>query len=100
MINSLKLLIPNPSPFKLIRIGGNGDGAYLLPDDLDGIDACFSPGVNNFKNFEDTLTKEYGIKSHMCDFSSEPSQFRTPLINGMQTFKKKWLDVDGGRDSI
>ena len=96
----LGYLIPKSCPFKLIRIGGSGDGAYLVPDDLDGIDACFSPGVNNFKSFEDTLTNEYGIKCHMCDLSSDPSQFRTPLIKGMQTFKKKWLDVDGGVDSI
>jgi hypothetical protein len=84
----------------LRRIGGSGDGAYLVPNDLDGIDACFSPGVNNFKNFEDTLTNEYGIKSHMCDFSSDQEKFRTPLIEGMQTFKKKWLDIDGDKDSI
>ena len=36
----------------------------------------------------------------MCDFTSDPSQFSTPLIEGMQTFKKKWLDIDGGEDSI
>ena len=98
--NTLKLLIPNPSPYKLIRVGGIRDGAYLIPDDLDGIDACFSPGVSNFKNFEDELTKEHGIKCHMCDFSSDLEKFRTPLIEGMQTFKKKWLDIDGGEDSI
>ena len=51
-----------------------------------------APGVNNFKNFEDNLTKEHGIKCHMCDFSSNQENFRTPLIEGMQTFKKKWLD--------
>ena len=27
-------------------IGGAGDGGYLVPDDLDGIEYCFSPGVN------------------------------------------------------
>jgi len=98
--SSIKLMIPQPSPFELIRIGGTGDGSYLVPNDLDGIDACFSPGVNNFKNFEDELTNQFGIKCHMCDFSSEPDKFRTPLIDGMQTFKKKWLDIDGSVDSI
>ena len=71
-----------------------------MPDDLDGIDACFSPGVNNFKNFEDELTDVFGIKCHMCDYSSNVAQLKTPLRDGMQTFKKKWLDVDGGTDSI
>lgn len=99
-MNTIQLLIPNSSPFQFIRIGGTGDGSYLIPDDLEGIDACFSPGVNSFKNFEDTLTNEYGIKCHMCDFSSDQDKFRTPLIEGMQTFQKKWLDIDGGNDSI
>jgi hypothetical protein len=26
-----------PSPYPLIRIGGDKDGAYLVPDDLSGI---------------------------------------------------------------
>ena len=83
-----------------MRIGGKRDGAYLIPDDLDGIEACFSPGVCNFKNFEDELTDTHGIKCHMCDYSSDVNQLQTPLREGMQTFKKKWLDIDGGADSI
>jgi hypothetical protein len=31
--------IPRPCPFELIGIEGSGDGTYLAPDDLDGIDA-------------------------------------------------------------
>lgn len=96
----IELLMPQASPYKLVRIGGKGDGAYLVPDDLEGIDACFSPGVNNFKYFEDDLTSQWGIKAHMCDFSSDPEKFSTPLIPGMQTFEKKWLDIDGSPDSI
>lgn len=97
---SLIKLMPQPSPVKLVRIGGSKDGAYLVPDDLDAIQACFSPGVNNFKDFEDELTLKYGIKCHMCDYTSDLEKFKTPLINGMQTFEKKWLDIDGGADSI
>ena len=95
MIDSLKLLVPSPCPVELMRIGGDKDGAYLIPDDLDGIDACFSPGVSNKKAFEDDLTKSHNIKCHMCDYSSDIEKFRTPLIEGMQTFKKKWSDIDG-----
>jgi len=98
--NIARLLLPQPCPFKLVRIGGDRDGAYLVPDDLTGIDACFSPGVNNLKSFEDELTNQYNIKCHMCDFSSDLDQFRTPIVHGMQTFKKKWLDTDGSLDSI
>ncbi len=96
----LKSMMPKASPVQLIRIGGEHDGAYLIPDDFDGIDACFSPGVNNFKHFEDELTKQFGVKCHMCDYSSDLDNFETPLIANMQTFQKKWLDVDGAENSI
>lgn len=82
-MNSICLLRPRPCPARLIRIGGALDGAYLVPDDLDGIEACFSPGVSNRKDFEDELTKTYSIKCHMCDFSSSLHRFKTPLIDGM-----------------
>lgn len=94
------LLVPRPCPYELIRIGGLGDGAYLIPDDLEGIDSCFSPGVSNYKDFEDALVEQYEIKCHMCDYSSDPSRLRTPLIEGMQTFKRKWLDINRSSDSI
>lgn len=96
----LQLLRPKPCRFELIRLGGMCDGAYLLPNDLDGVKACFSPGVNNVKPFEDDLSINYGIACHMCDFSSDVLQFKTPLIAELQTFKKKWLDVDEGPDSV
>jgi hypothetical protein len=100
IIDSVCFLKPKRSPFPLVRLGGEKDGAYLVPDDLKGITACFSPGVNNFKNFEDELTSKLGIRCHMCDFSSDVEKLRTPLIAGMQTFKKRWLDVDGSEESI
>ena len=37
---------------ELIRMGGDGDGGYLVPNDLEGIDVCFSPGVSEIANFE------------------------------------------------
>ena len=43
---------------KLIRIGGNGDGGYLLPDDLSHISACFSPGVDVTSTFEEELAEK------------------------------------------
>lgn len=55
--------------------------------------------MSNRKDFEDELLDGYGIVSHMCDYSSDPEKFLTPLKPG-QTFKKKWLDVDGSEDSI
>ena len=95
-----EILKPKASKTPLIRIGGDHDGAYLVPDILDGIEACFSPGVNRVKYFEDFLTDRYGIKSHMVDFSCDVDEFKTPLRAGMQTFLKKWLDVTPGEDNI
>jgi len=100
IIGNLSLLIPSPCPFEMIRVGGDKDGGYLLPNDLNGITDCFSPGVNNFKNFEDELYSRFKIKSHMCDKSSDISKLKTPMIEGHQTFIKKWLDIDGADDSI
>lgn len=89
----LQYFVPQPSPYPLVRIGGSSDGAYLVPKDFDGITACFSPGVCNTKDFEDDLAEQYNIRSYMCDFSSDEDLFTTPLIEGLQTFEKKWLDL-------
>lgn len=51
-----EIIRPKSCPFRLKRIGGSQDGAYLIPDDLVGIEACFSPGVNCIKLFEDELS--------------------------------------------
>ena len=93
------VLRPKPSPYPLVRIGGQRDGAYLLPNDFSGVKACFSPGVSNSKDFEDELTEKYGIECHLCDYSTDPNKFRTPLKTG-QTLKQKWLDITGDRRSI
>jgi hypothetical protein len=37
-------------------MGGYADGVYLIPDDLAGVAACFSPEVNTFKSFVDQLS--------------------------------------------
>jgi hypothetical protein len=97
---ALDFFRPKPSPFRLIRVGGKRDGAYLLPDDLDGISACFSPGVANRKEFEDEILKTRGIRSYMVDFSSDESNFRTPLEPGAQFFDKKWLAPNNSDNSI
>lgn len=97
---ALQILVPKPCGHSLIRIGGAGDGGYLLPEDLEGIEALFSPGVNNFKDFEDYLVQNFKIKSYMCDYTSDISKLRTPIIEGMQFFEKKWLDVNQSDDSI
>lgn len=96
----LSFFKPKPIPVDLMRVGGNCDGAYLVPKDLMGVDACFSPGVATYKTFEDELALVYGIKSHMVDFSVEIEEFDSPLIRGMQTFSPLWLRAESSWDSI
>lgn len=100
VLNSLRFLFPKPSPVPLIRIGGFEDGAYLVPDDLHGVAACFSPGVANFKRFEDQLLQDFGIRSHMVDFTSDVEHFATPLIGSQQSFRKLWLEPEDSATSI
>ena len=52
----------------LIRIGSASDGGYLIPDDLEGIEYCFSPGVNLIAAFENQLA-DRNIKSFLADQS-------------------------------
>lgn len=100
LAEAFKIMRPGPSPRPLIRIGPNADGGYLVPDDLHGVTACFSPGVSNRKDFEDHLTRAFGIKCHLTDYSSDVEKLCTPLIDGMQTFRKSWLDIGDRENSI
>ena len=54
------------SGHQLIRIGSNSDGGYLIPNILDQIDFCFSPGVGVTSSFEDNLLN-FNIKSYLAD---------------------------------
>jgi hypothetical protein len=57
------------SPGKgLIRLGPPGDGGYLVPDDLAGIEACFSPGVSDVSGFEKDCA-ELGMQVFLADKS-------------------------------
>jgi hypothetical protein len=64
------LIRPVATNIPLIRIGADEDGGYLIPDDLTGISACYSPGVDQIASFETALL-EHGIPSHLADLSVE-----------------------------
>ena len=70
----------------LIRIGGEGDGGYLVPDDFEGVKTCFSPGVSDVANFELNLA-DRGISCFLADASVEAP----PLIHPRFDFEKKFL---------
>jgi hypothetical protein len=79
------------SGHELIRIGENTDGGYLLPNILDRIQYCFSPGVGNSTTFEDHLLK-YNIKSFLVD--------GTVKYNGKHDFIKKNLNCFSNKKNI
>tara|TARA_B100000953_G_C17940758_1_gene396875 strand:+ start:79 stop:903 length:825 start_codon:yes stop_codon:yes gene_type:complete len=71
-INEVKQLIELLYPINcekgLTRLGPEKDGGYLVPDDLDGIEACFSPGVSNVSGFEKDCANR-NIKVFLADAS-------------------------------
>jgi hypothetical protein len=79
----MEFLRPKATSLKLIRVGGRIDGGYLLPDDLGGVRHCFSPGVENRKDFEDEILTKHNIYSHMADFSSSVQDLRTLDCHGV-----------------
>jgi hypothetical protein len=87
---ALLALKPAYSGYDLIRLGGEADGGYLCPSDLDGIVGCISPGAYNIKSFEDHLWNNYKIRSIIIDASSSENGFKTPMLDG-QSLIKKWL---------
>lgn len=62
-------LHPVLTQFPLVRLGSDKDGGYLIPEDLGGIEECFSPGVDVNSSFERDLLARYGIGSHLADGS-------------------------------
>ncbi len=74
----------------MIRLGGDGDGGYLLPDDLEGVRCCLSPGVSTVATFESELVGR-GIACQLVDASVPAAPIDHPLV----TFRPLFL---GGRD--
>ena len=68
VLDLVKRLHPRLTEHPLIRLGGMGDGGYLVPDDLEGIEACFSPGVSDHASFEAALIAR-GIRCYLADAS-------------------------------
>lgn len=87
----LRRLIRNLRPHHpnapLMRLGGDGDGGYLLPNDLVDIDAVFSPGVEAKSQFEAECQLK-GLAAHLADASADSPACALP---GEWTFEKKFV---------
>ena len=97
----------------LIRIGGDTDGGYLIPDIFDRIAYCLSPGVADTVDFEAELSRRYGIKSFMIDGSVTSAPFADDNFHFMKKFLghrtnddfitlSDWMEsvLDGGDDGM
>jgi hypothetical protein len=81
LISALKPLESN-----LVRVGPDGDGGYLIPDDLDGIQYAFSPGVSTESGFEAELARR-GMIVFMADYSvDQPAEKHRNFV-----FDKKFV---------
>lgn len=85
----------HPIEFNLIRVGSEHDGGYLVPDDLESISSCFSPGVSTNADFETELARK-GIPSFLADFSVDAP----PVINEKFTFIKKFVGATNTMESM
>lgn len=77
----------------LRRIGPVGDGGYLLPDDLDGVVACFSPGVGELSGFEMDCV-ELGMRAHLADASVDAPQFDDERLDFIPRFVRAIPDAE------
>ncbi len=84
----LKLIWPVETNLQLIRLGSKTrtDGGYLVPDDLEGIQRVFSPGVADSMDFEYEFL-ERGIPCELIDGSID----NPPITNDLVNFRKLWL---------
>lgn len=94
---SLKSLVrklwPMTSGRELVRLGPEGDGGYLVPDDLSGLEACFSPGVSAVSGFEKDCA-EMGMKVFLADKSvNHPAE-----PHDMFHFTPKYVGVTTSND--
>ena len=79
----------------LIRVGSNSDGGYLVPDDLQGIVACFSPGVGAVASFEEHFVSQ-GIPCFLADGSVKAA----PMTHDLLHFERKFIGVTNNAETM
>jgi hypothetical protein len=95
-----KLFIYNTG-HNLVRLGSKKDGGYLVPDILNKVKYCFSPGVGPSTSFEKHL-KKYNIVSFLADGTVEDPSNKSIkydfIKKNLKTFNnnknitlKKWI---------
>jgi len=83
----IQRVVDNYVSVDLVRIGGAGDGGYLVPNILQEVTHCFSPGVAYTAGFESELSTRFGIQSYMAD----ASVLAPPFEDGNFHFSPKFI---------
>jgi len=89
----MKSLHPLSTDKGLVRLGPKADGGYLVPNDLEGISACFSPGVYLVSGFEKDCA-ERGMKVYLADKTVDGPAEDHPLFH----FTKKFVGATSSKD--
>lgn len=85
ILSLMQQLRPLDAGVELIRVGPAGDGGYLLPDDLQGVEACFSPGVHTQISFDLDIASR-GLRVHLADASVEKPTAMTTSMSFIPKF--------------
>lgn len=93
LLQLIKLLRPVTTDKPLIRLGPDTDGGYLIPDDLDGIEACFSPGVSTVAGFEKDCANR-GMEVFLADKSINELPETHPKFHFIKKFVSSTNDTD------
>lgn len=100
----LQKLQPSSGEKNLIRVGGSGDGGYWIPNDLEDIEAVFSPGVGKLSEFE-LFFAERDVPCFMVDASVEgpaqdhPNFHFQPVWLAKETTPGKTISLEDWLDS-
>lgn len=94
---ALRQLIASLQPLttecELIRLGPSGDGGYLVPNDLSGLLACFSPGVSHVSLFEQDCA-DRGLRVFLADKSVKKPRQEHELFH----FTRKHVGAVAGQE--
>jgi len=85
----IKLFKPFNCGYQLIRFGDNSDGGYLVPNCLEDLSYCFSPGVGNNIGFERGILNR-GISTFFLDYTINNFVFDIPKY---ESFTQKKLNI-------
>jgi len=82
----IQRLYPINTGIEFIRLGPEGDGGYLVPNDFTGIEACFSPGVGTISGFDEDCA-DLGMTVFLADGTIE----KPTVMNDRFKFIKKYI---------